>query len=300
MVMRAMRGNVKYVFWILLVTFTGWLAYGQVLDILRPGGNAVLTVNGRPVSQQEFQLRVQQAYDQYRRQNGTSPRTKEDDQAIQDQVAEQLEQEILLRQQYQRLGITVTGQEIADAARTSPPPQVMQLPEFQTNGQFDPSKYERYLQSGADPQFVAALEAQYREQIPFVKLIQYVTADVYVSDAKLWRIYRDAHDSVTIALLAVHPQQVPDSAVSVSDAEIAAYYTAHKKDFSRPAVAWLSFVALSRYPNAADSGTARARVAEIRAELARGAKFADVAKRESADSASGRTPAGLSESSRNT
>ncbi len=286
--MRVMREYSKYVFWILAISFIGWLAYGQVIDILRPGGNAVLSVNGRPVSAQEFQLRVQQAYDQYRRQNGTAPRTKEDDQAIQDQVAEQMEQEILLRQQYQRLGITVTDQEIVDAARSSPPPQVMQLPEFQTNGQFDPSKYERYLQSGADPQFLAALEAQFREQIPFVKLIQYVTADVYVSDAKLWRIYRDAHDSVTIALLAMHPQQVRDSAVSVSDAEVAAYYAAHKKDFTRPAVAWLSFVALSRYPSATDSAAARARVVEVRAEIERGAKFADVAKRESADSASGR------------
>lgn len=288
MVMRAMREYSKYVFWILAISFIGWLAYGQVLDILRPGGNAVLTVNGRPVSQQEFQLRVQQAYDQYRRQNGTSPRTREDDQAIQDQVAEQLEQEILLRQQYQRLGITVTDQEIVDAARSSPPPQVMQLPEFQTNGQFDPSKYERYLQSGADPQFLAALEAQYREQIPFVKLIQYVTADVYVSDAKLWRIYRDAHDSVTIAALAIRPQQVPDSAADVTDAEVTAYYAAHKKDFTRPAVAWLSFVALSRYPTPQDSAAARARITAIRADLARGAKFADVAKRESSDSGSGR------------
>jgi peptidyl-prolyl cis-trans isomerase D len=286
--MRTFRENSKYVFWILVISFVGWLAYGQVLDIVRGGGNAVLRVNGRPVSAQEFQLRVQQAYDQFRRQNGTAPRTKEDDQAIQNQVAEQMEQEILLRQQYQRLGITVTDQEIVDAARSSPPPQVMQLPEFQTNGQFDPSKYERYLQSGADPQFLAALEAQYREQIPFVKLIQYVTADVYVSDAKLWRIYRDAHDSVTVALLAIHPQQVPDSAVSVSDAEVEAYYAAHKKDFNRPAVAWLSFVALSRYPNATDSAAARTRVAAARAEIARGAKFADVAKRESADSGSGR------------
>ena len=76
MVMRAMREYSKYVFWILAISFIGWLAYGQVLDILRPGGNAVLTVNGRPVSQPEFQARVQQAYDQYRRQNGTTPRTR--------------------------------------------------------------------------------------------------------------------------------------------------------------------------------------------------------------------------------
>src|SRR5258708_21884548 len=188
--------------------------------MLRAGGNAVLTVKGRGVSQQEFQQRLQQAYDQYRRQNGVSPRTKEDDQALQNQVAEQLEQEILLRQQYQRLGITVTAQEIVDAARTSPPAQIMQLPEFQTNGQFDPSKDRRYLKSGADTQFMAALEAQYHEQIPFVKWIQYVTAAMYCSGCKLVRTYTASHDSAHVATPPLRPQQVPDSAVSGGDAQI--------------------------------------------------------------------------------
>ena len=54
----------------------------------------------------------------------------------------------------------------------------------------------------------------------------------------------------------------------------------------RPGRAVLSIVAIPRVVTAADTAAARAKADSLRAEIARGAKFEDVAKRESADSAS--------------
>src|SRR5690242_942758 len=165
----------------------------------------------------------------------------------------------------------------------------MSLPDFQTNGQFDATKWRRFLQSGQNPEFLLALEARYRDQIPQVKLLQYITADLYVSDAKLWRIYRDQHDSATVDLAAIGPEQIPDSAVAVSDAEASRYYSAHKDDFKRPAAAWTSFIALPRAANHADSAAALARADSLRSEaVASLTKFEDLARRVSSDTASGR------------
>lgn len=79
---------------------------------------------------------------------------------------------------------------------------------------------------------------------------------------------------------------MPDSAVGVSDAEVNAYYKAHLDDFSRPATAYLSFVALPRITTPADTAAAHARADSVRAEIVGGAPFAEVARRESSDSAS--------------
>jgi parvulin-like peptidyl-prolyl isomerase len=202
---------------------------------------------------------------------------------------EQLTRDVLIEHETRRLGITVTDQEIRDAAQTSPPPEVYQVAEFQTNGQFDPNKWRRFLQSGSSPDFLLQLEARYRQQIPQVKLLQYVTADLYVSDAKLWRAYRDQHDSATIASLPIGPEQIPDSEVTPSDDDLARYYRAHEQDFKRPAAAWLSFVAVPRQPNATDTAAALARTTALRAEAAASlTKFADVARRESSDTGTGR------------
>jgi len=281
-----MRSNAKYVFFILAGSFVLWLAIGQVMQILQPSANIVLKVNGREVPITVYQQRLQAAYEQYRQQSGVATLSREDEQQIQEQVTNQLIQDILLQQEYGRLGIQVSDEEILEAARTSPPPEVMRDPQFQTNGQFDLRKWQQFLQSG-DRATLMQIEAVYRDRIPQIKLAQYLTSDVYVSDAKLWRIYRDQHDSVTVAALAVWPYLVADS-IPVSDAELQRYLAAHTDDFKRPARAFVRFVAVPRLPLAADSAAARARVARVRAQLLGGAKFEDVARRESADTVSGK------------
>lgn len=284
--LRTMRANAKYVFYILATAFIGWLAVGQVMDIMQPSGNVVLRVNRREYQIQEYQQRLQTAYEQYRQQSGSAPLTREDEQQLQEQLINQLVQEALLQQEYRRLGIRVSDAEVIEAARTSPPPEVMRDPQFQTDGQFDIRKWQQFLSTSADPALLAQIEGIYRDQIPRIKLAQYLTADVYVSDAKLWRIYRDQQDSARVASLPIWPYLIQDS-VPVTDAELARYLREHEDDFKRPALAYVRFVALARLPNASDSTAARAQVARVRAELARGAKFEDVARRASSDSVSG-------------
>ena len=79
---------------------------------------------------------------------------------------------------------------------------------------------------------------------------------------------------------------VSDDAVEVTDAEVEAYYETHEDEFLRPAMAYLSFISVSRVPDASDSAAALERATRVRAELSDGADFADLVARESADSGS--------------
>src|SRR5258708_6718663 len=284
--LRTMRSNAKWIFYILAIAFVAWLGIGQVMSILGPSGNVVLRVNGREFQVTEYQQRVQLASEQYRQQNGTAPLTREEDQQIQNQVINQMIQDALLEQEYNRLGIRVSAEEIIDMAHNSPPPEVMRDPQFQTDSQFDIRKWQQFLATTSDRNLLAQIEGIYREQIPRIKLAQYLTSDVYITDAKLWRIYRDQHDSVTVASLAVSPLAIPDT-TTISDAELSAYVKKHPDDYKRPGVAYVRFIVIPRVPDAADSAAARARVARVRSELVSGAKFEDVARRESSDSGSG-------------
>src|SRR2546429_6986841 len=225
--MRAMREITKPVFWVVAVSFIGWMAYGQITDIVGGGRDVVLKVDGTIVRSQPFQQQYQATLEQYRRQQGGGRLSREDERQVQDRVVDQFIQKILLDRAYGRFGITVSDDEIIQAARSSPPPQILQQvlqdPTFQTNGQFDITKWQRYI-SSAGPEFASQVEQLYREYLPQRKLEEYLTADLYVSDAKLWRTWRDQHESVTVALLAVHPEEIPDSLAPVSDAELERYY----------------------------------------------------------------------------
>jgi peptidyl-prolyl cis-trans isomerase D len=287
--MQAFRNAAKPLMVVVAFTFFAWL----VVDLSGiTGGAGILTktsvgkVNGRSIDARTYQSVVQQSIDARQRQ-APGALGLEDYQQIRDQVWEQFVQNNVLEAEYKRRGITVSEDEIVEAMRNSPPPEFQKIPEFQTDSQFDLGKYQRWLTSSVAQQYLPSLEAQYREQLERSKLLRVVTADIYLSDAALWEQFRDEHEKVKIGLTAVIARNVvPDSAVPLSDAEIAAYYKAHLNDLERPATYYLSFVALPRLTTAADTAAARARADSVRAEITGGAPFAEVARRESSDSVS--------------
>ena len=60
--LRTMRSNAKWIFYILAIAFIGWLAIGQVMSILGPSGNVVLRVNRKefPVTERiKLQFRTE-------------------------------------------------------------------------------------------------------------------------------------------------------------------------------------------------------------------------------------------------
>src|SRR5437762_8391352 len=115
--MRSMRAIVKPVFYVLAISFVAWLALGQVTDILGGGKDVVLKVEGEVVRSQPFQLQYQAALEQYRRQQVGARLSREDEQQVQNQVADQFIQKILLDHAFRGLGITVSDDEIIEAAR---------------------------------------------------------------------------------------------------------------------------------------------------------------------------------------
>jgi peptidyl-prolyl cis-trans isomerase D len=287
--MQAFRNAAKPIMVVVAITFFAWL----VLDLSGiTGGTGLLTntsvgkVNGQAIDARTYQTIVQQSIDA-RQQQTPGTLGLEDYKQVRDQVWDQIIQNSVLDAEYRRRGIRVSEDEIVQAIRNSPLAEFQNVPEFQTDSQFDLGKYQRWLTSSVAQQYLPSLEAQYRGELQRAKLLRVVTADVYLSDAALWEQYRDENDSVKVALTAIIPRNaVPDSAVKLSDAETVAYYKAHPDDFRRQRTAYLSFVALPRLTTAADTAATLTRADSARKEIVGGAPFAEVALRESADSAS--------------
>lgn len=252
-------------------------------------------VNGQAIEDRTYQAAVQQAIDNQQRQ---APGRLGLDQVeqIRNEVWEQFVDRAVMESQYKKYGITVDQDEVRNAMQTQPIQDLMRSQEFQTDGQFDLAKYQRWLGSpGASP-YIPMLAAQYRDEIRRSKLLQSVTADVYVSDAALWQQYRDANERVTISLTAILPRNaVADSMVTVTPAEVAEYYKNHQAAFDRPKTAYASYVSLPSFPDASDTAAALARAQQVRSEIAGGAPFGEVAQRESSDSVSARNGGDLGE-----
>ena len=290
--LQSMRSAAKYVWIILIVAFVGGFLLVETSGLLNrdvvTSNTAIAEVNGEDILATEY-FRAVQLREQQESQRLGRGLTLDERQQVEQAVFDDLVNDRLVRQELDRRGIQVTDAEIIAAAQTSPPPELLQNPELQTDGQFDPEKYRRFLANPAAKAqgILQYLEAYYRSEIPKQKLFAQVASDVYASDARLWTLWQDTHDSARVTYAAFRPDLIPDSAVKVSDADVSAFYERNRKTFERPGRAVVSLVAIPRTVTAEDSTAARQRAQALRDEIAGGAKFEDVARRESADSASG-------------
>jgi peptidyl-prolyl cis-trans isomerase D len=286
-----MRASAKYIWIIILGVFVGGFLLAETSGLLGrspvTSTTPVATVNGEDILATSWYQATQNLEQAATQQNNQSI-SLDERQRLQDQAFDQLVTDALLRQEYRRRGISVTDDEILQAARYSPPPQLMQAPDLQTEGQFDPAKYQRFLQSPMARQqgLLYQLEQYYRTEIPREKLFDQIATDVYVSDEELWRRWRDAHDSAEVSFVAFGPERISDSAVRVTDDEVRAYYDTHKTLFERPGRAKVSVIIIPRAVTAADSAAVRARAVALRSRILGGEKFDDAARAESADSVS--------------
>ena len=286
-----MRASAKYIWIIIVVLFVGGFLLAQTSGLLGrapvTSTTAVASVNGEDILATTW-YQATQNLEQDETQRSNQSISLDERQRLMDQAYDQLVGDALLRQEYRRRGITVSDDEILQAARYNPPPQLMQAPDLQTDGQFDPAKYQRFLASPLAKQngLLFQLEQYYRTEIPKEKLFDQVASDVYISDEQLWRRFQDTHDSAQVSFVQFEPERISDSAVRVSDDEVRAYYDTHKKQFERPGTAKVSIIIIPRAVSAADSAAVRAHALALRAKILGGEKFEDVARAESADSAS--------------
>ncbi len=287
--MRSARNTVIWL--IVFVAFVlGFLLYdasGLITGGAITPTTTVASVNGREIPYQSWIQYLNNAVEQEQQRLGRSL-TVDEQQQIEDRTFEQIVNDMLLEEEIRRRGITITDEEVISYARFAPPPWVQQNPALYTEGRFDIDKYQRYLGSPAVRQTgeLAMIEQYYRSQVPKEKLYEQVASTVYLTDARLWRIWQDEHDSAAVSFIALRPDSIADSAVTVSDEEIREFHQRYEDQFQRQGRAVVSVIRIPRVITAADTVAARERAQALRAEIIGGADFADVALRESSDTTS--------------
>ena len=149
--LQAMRSSAKFVFWILAFAFVGVFLFTESSGLLGRGAvtptTAVATVNGTDILYADWQRRADQLIQGAQQQSGQTL-SQDEIQRLQNEAFDEMVSDILLRQEYEKRGITVSDAELRDYARFAPPQWITSAPELQTEGRFDPVKYQRLLASG--------------------------------------------------------------------------------------------------------------------------------------------------------
>jgi peptidyl-prolyl cis-trans isomerase D len=305
-VLQDMRSAGKYIMWVLLAAFIGGYLLVDTSGLLGvtpvTQGTAIAKVNGTEIPYVSWLNATNGLVAEQESQQGRSLDLDERAQ-LEQQAFDELVLQVLLEEEYKRRGIKVLDEEIVEAARFSPPPAVQQNPDLQTDGRFDPEKWQRFLASPIARQqgTLAQLESYYRAEIPRVKLYQQIAGEAFVSDWRLWQVYADQTDSATVSYVSFRAAAGADSLElsKVTDAEISAYYNQNRRRLTTATRGTVSALVIPRTPTAEDTAATREQLLAIRARIVAGESFEAVAREVSDDSVSGADGGSLGSGGRN-
>jgi len=283
--MTDIRNNMAKLFAVLAVLFIIMIVFDWGLDLSgrkgRTQGNMEILgkVNGHEIDYRQFSELVRRAVENQKRQSGLDP-DDEAERQIRSQVWNQLVDEMLIDQEIDRLGITVTDQEIVDIVRGPNPPEFLVAQFKDSTGTFRRDAYERAMM---DPQNKAAwiqVEDALRAEQKRRKLQSLLLGMVRVSDEEVWERFVDRNLTMDAEFALFDANRlVPDSAVTVTDEDLRRQYDTHPEDFKAKASRKLKYVVFSLAPSAEDTAQVEQELMKLQEQATSGAvDFVDLAK----------------------
>ena len=230
------------------------------------GETHVGIIAGEKIEGQDFELKVQEAIENYKanyQQANIDEATKE---AIRNQTWEQQIQEIVMGSQHEELGLSVSAEELFDIIQgPNPSPQVRQAFGNPQTGEFNPANVIAFLkrmdedESGDTKKRWLAFEKDLKKQQVYTKYNTLVKKGLYITTAEAKADNVAKNKMANIRFVAKRYAASTDTSVAVTDAEIKAYYAAnnYKEQYKQDEAVDLKYVAFDIKPSDDDNQAAK-------------------------------------------
>jgi peptidyl-prolyl cis-trans isomerase D len=184
----------------------------------------VASVEGRDVTAGQFQRRFQTQMQQYQQAYGGNINAQLLRQlGIEQQILQQMVDEQAALVEAERHDIIVSDEELRA--------QILSFPAFQENGAFvGEQRYVQILRSQRPPLTASEFEESVRRSMALEKFRSALTDWMSLSDTELRNEFKARNEKVKLQLVALTADAFRDK-ISVSDAEVAAYFESRKAEY---------------------------------------------------------------------
>lgn len=270
---------------VVIVGFIGFAIFAFLLgDVINYGTpfwarhqNQVGSINGESIDINEFNAQVDQTSEMFRQQMGggtLSPQMKS--WAVQQVWGQYLNRE-LLKNEVERIGLSVGKTELNDLVQgDNPSMQIQQAFRNPQTGQFDRGQLLNFIsQVGTLPQgheahgqWEALLQNVIDERLS-AKYTNLINNSIYVTSLEATAEYNNRNKLANFEYVLLDYDSVPDSAVTIAEQDYKEYYNENKGVFKNPEeTRSLEYVVFDASPTAQDTARVKATIEELKAQLA--------------------------------
>jgi peptidyl-prolyl cis-trans isomerase D len=274
--------RIKLIWWVLVVvtviTFVGGFIFlfGSGFDTGRQAQmtGALATVDGDHITNADFQAAVADQREAYRRQYKADPGDQET-RMIESQAWRGVLIQHAMAHTAKQLGLKAHDEEVLITLQASPPQSLVSLPDFQTNGQFDPQKYAQAIRN---PNINwAPFEQMVREQLPVRKLQERLLASVKLSQPELLWAYRRHFEKIALTIANV-PAAADSHVAAPTQADMDRVYEKYKGRLSAPERVRIDLLTMTRKYTPDELKVAQEQAQDLVNRARQGQDFAQLAK----------------------
>ncbi len=241
----AIIGEIRKHYWLLVAIIGIALLLFVLSDFQRKKGkqsNTIGIIAGEKISITEFNKRVEENSEMQKANSGKENLTAEENYQVRQQTWQQVVNEIVMNEQYDELGVSVSIEELDDLIRGKNPHQyIVQSFTDPKTGKFDQKAVNNFLQNLDNTEMVKPemkqryllMEKAIKNDRQSTKYNNLITKAFYVPTAFAKRNYIEANTMAQVRITGMSYQMVPDSAVKITDADYEKYYAEYKYKYKQ-------------------------------------------------------------------
>ncbi len=248
-------------------------------DLLKAGGSMfgasrtdVAEIAGTSVSIQNFQQKIDENVENYKRNYGESSLDQATMQNVQEQTWEQVIREYVMLDEFDELGVQVSGDELFDMVQgNNIHPQIMQIPIFinQETSQFDRNLVIQFLKSleldpsGANLSLWTSFEKGLAQEQLNTKYNTLIQKGLFITSAQAKSETIKKNTKINFDYIVVPYNTVADSVISFTEAEVAKYYNKNSSKYEQDEECEINYVTFPVIASQEDDAQTRKLVAEL-------------------------------------
>lgn len=224
-----------WIAWVVIaIIAAAFVFWGLEYYITRDNGQKdnVATVNGVKISQTQLDNAFQALQRSYTSQGGVLDERGQ--QQLQQLALQQLILDQVMLQTAKKMGFAVNAEEVQQ--------EILQLPNFQENGQFSPERFQQILSNNniTPEQFLASLQ----NSLLVDQLSTGIHTSSFLTDAELQKIYGLLYQQRSFGYFTL-PTAPFAAGFQPSEEQINAYYQQHAKEFKTPEQVKAAYILLA-------------------------------------------------------
>lgn len=268
--MNKLRDNTGVILWILVIAFgVIWVLQDSgAFDVVgQSAGRDIIVVDGEPITYDEYSRALDNRMQQYQQQTGENMPPQMID-LERDRIFEALVVDKLREREMDRLGITVTDEELANMVLGDNPHQIIQIYFGDGQGGVNRALLQNFIEDPEAREEWIQLEEYLRVERRREKLDQLISSTVRISDQDVLDEYLKRNRSANVEYVALRYAEIPDDSIQVTDRDLRRFYDENRDDFKREKTYTINYVTLSKLPTAEDSALVTSELGKVRERFA--------------------------------